>query len=253
MRARPSGSFSAAGRPRSRRNGAPDLDGATVKHRNVIVIGASAGGVEVLTQLVGTLPSSLDAAVFVTLHFPAHGTSVLPRLLSRAGPLETVHPADDAPVRPGRIYVAPPDHHMLVFRDRVRLVRGPPENGNRPALDPMFRSAALAHGSRVVGVVLTGNLDDGTSGLMAVKRRGGIAVVQDPTDAMFPSMPASALEHVRVDHVVSIGSLGPLLAWLVGEPRSDESPTREAALGTALHAGRSAPARKDRAGRSGLL
>ena len=129
--------------------------------RNIIVVGASAGGVEALRQIVHSLPAQLDAAVFVTIHFPSHGTSMLPRILGRAGQLPVVHPSDGERIVTGRIYVAPPDFHLLVDRKRIRLVRGPRENGHRPAIDPMFRSASVAFGPRVIGVVLTGNLDDG--------------------------------------------------------------------------------------------
>jgi two-component system, chemotaxis family, protein-glutamate methylesterase/glutaminase len=190
-------------------------------HRDIIVIGASAGGIEALQDLVRVLPDKLRASVFVTVHFPEHGTSVLPRILSRAGPLAAVHVVDGESIVHGRIYVAPPDFHLVIERDCLRLVRGPKENGNRPAIDPMFRSAAVAFGPRVIGVVLSGNLDDGTSGLAAIKRSGGVAVVQDPDDALFPSMPESAIEHVQVDHVVPIRSLGKMLADLVAETLDD--------------------------------
>ncbi|HEY2064648.1 MAG TPA: chemotaxis protein CheB [Gemmatimonadaceae bacterium] len=185
--------------------------------RDIIVIGASAGGVEALTRLASELPSDLAAAVFVTLHFPRSSPSVLPRILGRAGPLPALHPVDGMPIRHGHIYVALPDFHLLVRPDVVRLVRGPTENGNRPAIDPMFRSAAVAYGPRVIGVVLTGNLDDGTGGLLAVRRRGGIGVAQDPVDAMFPSMPSSAIDHGAVDHIVPLEQLGPLLRRLTTE------------------------------------
>ena len=125
--------------------------------RDIIVVAASAGGVEGLQCLVSTLPESFDGSILVTLHFPEHGVSVLPRILSRAGPLSAVHGVDGESIVPGRIYVAPPDHHMLLTRDGIHLVRGPRENGSRPAADPMFRSAAVAYGPRVIGVVLTGN------------------------------------------------------------------------------------------------
>jgi two-component system, chemotaxis family, protein-glutamate methylesterase/glutaminase len=186
--------------------------------RHIIVIGASAGGVESLTKLVHDLPSDLPAAVFVTIHFPPTGTSALARILGRAGALAAVQAADNLPIQEGHIYLAPPDHHLLVFRDRMRLYRGPRENGNRPAIDPMFRSAALAYGLWVIGVVLSGNLDDGTSGLLAIKRRGGIAVVQDPEDAMFSSMPQSALDNVDVDYVVKLDRLPTLLEELAKRP-----------------------------------
>src|SRR5690242_8552854 len=172
--------------------------------RHLIVIGASAGGVEALTKLVRDLPRDIPAAIFVTVHFPPTGSSALARILTRWGKLGSEHAIDGQEICEGQIYIAPPDHHLLVFRDRMRLYRGPRENGNRPAVDPMFRSAALAYGPTVIGVILSGNLDDGTSGLLAIKRRGGIAVVQDPDDAMFPSMPQSAIDHVAVDHVVKL-------------------------------------------------
>ena len=183
---------------------------------DIVVIGASAGGVEALSELARGLPADLPAAVFVTVHFPAASTSVLPNILSRAGALPAVHAEDRMPIERGTIYVAPPDRHLILAPDGMRLVRGPQENGNRPAIDPMFRSAAVAFGARVVGVVLTGNLDDGTSGLLAIKRRGGLAVVQDPDDALFPSMPRSALKYVDVDRTAPIARLGPLLGELTG-------------------------------------
>jgi two-component system chemotaxis response regulator CheB len=185
--------------------------------RDIIVIGASAGGVEALTRLVSELPPDLPAALFVSLHFPRSSPSVLPRILGRAGALPALHPVDGEPIRPGHIYVAPPDFHLLIRPEVVRLVRGPTENGNRPAVDPMFRSAAVAYGPRVIGVVLTGNLDDGTGGLLAIKRRGGVGVAQDPEDAMFPSMPTSAIEHGAADYIVPLEQLSTLLRRLCDE------------------------------------
>lgn len=200
--------------------------------RDIIVIGASAGGVEALTRLASELPPDLPAAVFVTLHFPRSTPSVLPRILGRAGPLPALHPVDGEPIRHGHLYVAPPDFHLLVRPDVIRLVRGPTENGNRPAVDPMFRSAAVAYGPRVIGIVLTGNLDDGTGGLLAVRRRGGVGIAQDPEDAMFPSMPSSAIEHGAVDHIVPLEQLGALLRRLCNEeitPQVEEDVMDEAA------------------------
>src|SRR5438045_530706 len=156
--------------------------GGNMPGHDIIVVGASAGGVEALVTLARSLQRNLQAAVFVVLHIPAQSPSLLPEILSRAGPLKAVQATDDMQIEQGHIYVAPPDHHMLMVLGRVCVVRGPKENRHRPAVDPLFRSAALAYGPRVIGVILTGALDDGTAGLLAVKRRGGIATVQDPVD-----------------------------------------------------------------------
>jgi two-component system chemotaxis response regulator CheB len=172
--------------------------------RDVVVIGASAGGVEAVSRIASKLPADLPASIFITIHFPPQGISVLPRILERAGVLPVVHAADGDEIRPGRIYIAPPDRHLLLYPGRIRLIRGPTENGNRPAIDPMFRSAAVAYGARVIGVVLTGNLDDGTAGLLAIKRREGVALVQNPMDAMFSSMPASAVQNVAADEILKL-------------------------------------------------
>ena len=183
----------------------------------IVVVGASAGGVEALADLAASLPDDLAAAVFVVLHLPATGTSALPEILRRHGPLPAAHVNDGEPIRPGRIYVAPPDHHVLVRTGHVHLSRGPRENGHRPAIDPLFRSAAREYATEVIGVVLSGALDDGTAGLLAIKSRGGVAVVQQPTDALYPGMPGNALEHVQVDHVVAAASIGKLLTRLVAD------------------------------------
>jgi two-component system chemotaxis response regulator CheB len=188
-----------------------------VSGRDIIVIGASAGGVGALRQLVADLPAGFPGSIFITLHFPAHRTSSLPRILDRSGPLPVVHPADGEPIVPGHIYVAAPDRHLTFAARCVHMDRGPPEHGNRPAADPMFRSAAGAFGPRVIGVVLTGSLRDGASGLEAIKRMGGLAVVQDPDEAPFPSMPRSAIKHVHVDRVVTIKNLANTLAELMGK------------------------------------
>jgi two-component system chemotaxis response regulator CheB len=182
--------------------------------RNIIVIGASAGGVQALQELVAGLPADLKAAVFVVLHISPYGRSALPEILGRVSALPVRHPDNGEIIQPGRVYVAPPDWHLVVGRRRLRLSHGPTENGHRPAVDVLFRTAARAFGERVVGVVLTGNLDDGTSGLSFVKHHGGIAVVQDPEEADYPGMPASALRNVAVDHVVPLGGIAPLLTSL---------------------------------------
>ncbi|WNG26796.1 chemotaxis protein CheB [Cystobacter fuscus] len=189
-----------------------------VMHRDIVVVGASAGGVEALTRLVAQLPEDFPAAVLVVLHLSAGHRSLLPEILSRAGPLPAIHPKPETELEPGRIYVAPTDRHLLVEPGRVLVNSGPRENGHRPAVDPLFRSAARAYGPRVIGVVLTGALDCGTSGLMAVKAQGGLAIVQDPEDAYCPDMPRNALEYVKVDHKVKLAELGALLVRLVSAP-----------------------------------
>jgi two-component system, chemotaxis family, protein-glutamate methylesterase/glutaminase len=185
---------------------------------DIIVIGASAGGMAALKQVVSGLPADLPAAVFVVWHLSPQSQSILPVELRRAGPLRADNARDNEPIRPGRIYVAPPDYHLVLEESRVRTTRSPKENRFRPAVDPLFRSAALAHGRRVVGVILTGALDDGTAGLWAIKARGGVAVVQDPLEAEFPSMPLSALKYVQVDHRLPVHEIAPLLARLARAP-----------------------------------
>jgi two-component system chemotaxis response regulator CheB len=188
--------------------------------RDIIVIGASAGGIEALRPLVSALPASLPASVFVTVHLPKGATSVLPRILSREGPLPAVHPKDRDPIQPHVIYVAPPDYHLMVEPGVVRVTRGAVEHAQRPAVDPLFRSAAVAYGPRVIGVVLSGTLDDGTEGLLWVRRHGGATVVQDPAEAAFASMPQSAMSMMPVDHCLPAAEMGELLARLVSEPVS---------------------------------
>lgn len=179
--------------------------------RDIIVIGASAGGVSALAEIVGSLPADLPAAVFVVLHISPYGHSALPEILSRRGALPARHPKDGETIQPGRVYVAPPDFHLAIQRRRIRLSHGPAENGHRPAVDVLFRTAARAFKKRVVGVVLTGNLDDGTSGLSFVKKHGGTAVVQDPGEADYAGMPESAMRNVEVDYVLPLAGIVPLL------------------------------------------
>ncbi len=185
--------------------------------RDIIVIGASAGGIDALKHLVRGLPAEFPAALFVVVHVPAHGPSVLPKILSRAGRLPAVHPVDGQPIEPGHIYIAPPDLHLLVKPGHVRLARGPRENSHRPAADPLFRTAAHNYGPRVIGLVLSGVLDDGTAGLQVIKRHGGVAVVQDPDDALYDGMPRSALAAVEVDYCVPVDAMPALLARLAAE------------------------------------
>lgn len=187
-------------------------------HRDIVVIGASAGGAEALRELCKGLPADLDAAVFVVWHIPPESLGLLPRILDPFCDLPAENAADGDPVLPGRIKVAPPDRHMLLEDHHVRLTQGPKENRFRPAIDPLFRSAAYAYGPRVIGVILAGSLNDGTPGLWAIKDQGGVAVVQEPTDATFPGMPISAISNVKVDFVVPVAQMAKLLVDLVNEP-----------------------------------
>lgn len=181
---------------------------------DIIVIGASAGGVDALPRLIGSLPADLPASVFVVLHIPAHGRGLLPDIIRRSASLSVAHGVEGETVRKGHVYVAPPDHHLQLDGSRVRVSRGPRENFHRPSIDALFRTAAESYGPRVVGVVLTGYLDDGTAGLHAVKRLEGIAIVQDPKDASVPAMPQSAVRNVKTDHCVPLSKIGPLLVRL---------------------------------------
>jgi len=188
-----------------------------VPRHDIIVVGASAGGIEGLTNLVHRLPPNFAASIFVVLHLPAGRSSVLPTILNRAGFLVALFATDNAVIEYGHIYVAPPDHHLLVEYQHVHVTSGSKENHHRPAIDPLFRSAALAYGSRVVGVILSGALNDGTAGLLSVKQCGGVAIVQDPDEAAFPDMPRSALAHVEVDYTLPVSRIGPLLIHLVDD------------------------------------
>ena len=192
----------------------------------VVVIGASAGGVSVLLELAQALPSGFPAVIAVALHVGKQ-RSILPALMSERGPLPAMHPQDGEVPRPGTIYVAPPDHHLLLSPTALRLSRGPRENHARPAIDPMFRTAALGWRERAIGVVLSGTLDDGTAGLVAIKDCGGTAIVQDPATAIEPGMPASAMANVKVDHCLAVADIVPMLQRLVGQPHAS-APTQPA-------------------------
>ena len=193
--------------------------------RDIVLIGASAGGVEAISAIVAGFPRDLKAAVFVVLHV-SRGRSVLPEILTRAGRLPATHPGDGERIEYGKVYVAPPDHHMTIEGDVIRITHGPSENGVRPAVDPLFRSAARAFGPRVVAVVATGSLDDGTAGMAAVKEAGGTAIVQDPDEAFSPSMPRSVMAAVAVDHVLPVGEIAPMIVALVREEASSRGPRR---------------------------
>src|SRR4051794_18173845 len=181
---------------------------------NVIVVGGSAGAVEPLKELISGLPRELAAAVCIVLHL-GNRQSMLPELFSRIGPLPADWAADGDPLRPGRIYVAPPDQHLLVMSGHVQLSRGPRENRTRPAVDPLFRSAAEVYGPAVTGVILSGMLGDGTAGFSTIKHHGGTTVVQAPDDAQHPSMPLTALASVSVDHCLPADAMADLLTRLV--------------------------------------
>jgi two-component system, chemotaxis family, protein-glutamate methylesterase/glutaminase len=186
---------------------------------DIVVIGASAGGIEALKELVSALPGDLPAALFVVLHLPVGGISTLPAILDREGELPALHvEPEGAAITPGTIYVAPPDFHIQLANDRVEAMPGPPEHGHRPAIDPLFRSAADAYGPRVVGVILSGALDDGTLGLRAVKAHGGTALVQDPESAQHPSMPESAIELSAPDEVARPSKLAARIVELASDP-----------------------------------
>lgn len=183
----------------------------------IVVIGASAGGVRALQVLASGLPADFPAPILVVQHIGSH-PSILPELLDRQGPLPAAHARDGERIEPGRIRVAPPDYHMLVQDDVIRLSHGPKEQYTRPAIDPLFRSAAVSWTERAVGVLLSGQLDDGTEGLQDIKQFGGVAVVQDPSDAEIPSMPLSALRYVEVDYTAPVASIAGLLASIVTQP-----------------------------------
>lgn len=171
-----------------------------------------------MQQLLSGLPGDFPGAVCVVLHTAASSHGMLPTVLQRTCPLPVLSPQDKQPLEMGRVYVAPPDRHLLVMGDRIRVVRGPKENRHRPAIDPLFRSAAWSFGPRVVGVVLTGMLDDGTAGLWAIKMCGGVSVVQDPEDAYYPDMPENAIKNVEIDHRLPLASIAELLDRLAREP-----------------------------------
>jgi two-component system, chemotaxis family, protein-glutamate methylesterase/glutaminase len=190
---------------------------------NIIVIGGSAGSVRPLERILASLPRDLPAAVFVVLHVaPYQGTGILEHL-GRFASMKSRVAKDGATFGHGEVVFAPPDHHLIVKSDHVRASRTPRENLWRPSIDVLFRSAAVAHGSRVTGVILSGALDDGSAGLLAVKRCGGVAIVQSPAEAEVPSMPDSALLNVAVDHVLETDAIAPELARLMSEASRPES------------------------------
>jgi len=190
-------------------------------NRDLITVGTSAGGVAALLEIARGLPADLPAAILVSIHMSPLFRSELDVLLNRVGPLRASFAEDGEPCRPQHIYIAPPDRHLLVIDERLRLGKGPRENNARPAIDPMLRSAAVCCGSRSIGAVLTGTLGDGASGLLALSQCGGISIVQNPVDAAFSEMPLNALDRVRPDHVAKLAEIPGLLARLAQEPAGE--------------------------------
>jgi two-component system chemotaxis response regulator CheB len=197
-----------------------------VARRDIVVLGASAGGVEVLSQVLADAASA-DVAFAVVVHMAADARTALPAILARSTGLECRLAEDDDALAPGRVLIAPPDRHLVVERGHVCVVNAPRENRARPAIDPLFRTAAIAYGPRVIAVGLSGVLDDGTAGAAAVRRRGGLVVVQDPDDALFADIPRNIIDHVGADHVAPSSAIGALVARLSAEEVEDHMPMGE--------------------------
>jgi two-component system, chemotaxis family, protein-glutamate methylesterase/glutaminase len=192
---------------------------------DIIVVGTSAGGLDALDQLIGQLPTDLAASIFIVQHMAPENSGVaLTRRLSRHRAFQAKLAVEGERFTRGRIYIAPPDNHLLLKKDRLLVRKGARENRSRPGIDPLFRSAAVAHGSRVIGVVLTGMLDDGTAGLIAVKRCGGLTMVQDPNDAAYGGMPQSALDNLDVDFCLPLADMGKVLVRLVAKSYGKAKP-----------------------------
>src|SRR3954467_3230469 len=196
---------------------------ARVARSRVIALGASAGGIEALTRIVRDLPPTFGAPILVVVHTPPTAMSRLPEVLGRAGPLPAGHAQQGEIPRPGRVYIAPPDRHMVVTEGRLVLIEGPHENGVRPAVDPLFRSVGAWYRHRALGGVLSGTLDDGTAGIATIHAKGGVTVAQEPGDAIAPGMPTSAIENVGVDFVLPAGAMAPLFTRFAtgATPRPD--------------------------------
>ncbi|MEX0707627.1 MAG: chemotaxis protein CheB [Woeseia sp.] len=193
----------------------------------LIVIGASAGGMAALKSLVAQFPKDFPAPFFIVSHMSADTTGeALVKVLNDSGSLTCVHAKDEQKFKSGHIYLAPSDQHMLIVKDKILVTKGARENRSRPAIDPLFRSAAVAYGNRVIGIILTGFLDDGTSGMMAIKRCGGICIAQDPEDASYPDMPQSVITNVGVDYCLPVSEMGALLSTLVSRelPANKQAP-----------------------------
>lgn len=193
-----------------------------MQHTDIIVIGSSAGGVSALKEIVADLPADFKTPIFIVQHIAPHQHSHMASILAHAGPLQVSHPVNGTKISEGNIYVAPPDHHMLIEGDHILIKKGPKENRFRPSIDALFRSAAYTYGPAVIGVVLTGMLDDGSSGMWSIKRMGGTTIVQDPDQAQYPSMPSSVLQYVEVDHVCRLSAISALLIEMSGKPSRPE-------------------------------
>jgi two-component system chemotaxis response regulator CheB len=189
-----------------------------MSNRDILAIGTSAGGFEALRFLTREFRPDLPAAVLIVIHLPGHSRSSLDSILTQMGPLPANFAEDGQSLEHGRIYIGPPERHLILDGDKLHLGSGPRENNSRPAIDPLFRSVGLCCGSRSVGVVLTGMLGDGSSGLWSLKQCGGITVVQEPSDAAFPDMPSSAIERAKPDHIVALAAMPTLLDGLVRHP-----------------------------------
>jgi two-component system chemotaxis response regulator CheB len=194
------------------------MEKRTAVNRDIVVIGSSAGGLPALMEVIANLPHDFQAAILVVQHIPPYSNSNLHRILDRLGPLSAIAAQDGTAIEPGKIYVATPDHHLLVDSGKIVVRRGPKENRFRPSVDALFRSAAYTFGARVIGVVLSGVLDDGTSGLWSIKRMGGVSMIQQPQDALFPQMPINAEQQVEIDYSVPASEMGALLSRLTSEP-----------------------------------
>lgn len=196
--------------------------------RGVVAIGASAGGVEALSNLAAGLSPDTPYAYLMVLHMPAGAPSILARIIDRSGPLPAVAAEHGAALEPGHIYVSIPDRHLLVADRRVMLSQRPAENGHRPAINALFRSVAVAFGPRAIGVVLSGALDDGVLGLAAIRSRGGTTIVQSPDDALFPAMPTNALDAGVVDRQAAAADIGAILNELSHREEKSRNPTQSA-------------------------
>jgi len=197
------------------------------RSKHLVAIGASAGGIEALRTIVAQLPEDFPAPIAIVLHTSPQSPGVLDAILSRAGQLHASNAVNGERLQPGHIYIAPPDFHLVIEPGLARVTKGPRENRFRPAIDPLFRSAAQVYGPAAIGVILTGSLDDGTDGLWALKQLGGCAIVQDPLEALFASMPQHAMDHVAVDYVLPLADIAPMLIQLTSgavQPAVAEAP-----------------------------